>query len=272
MTKARNIADLVDANGDIVSSALDNVPASNDASALTTGTIDNARISLDANEIPNLDTSKITSGQFADARISDLDVTKLTGTITPSDNTVSLAKLTATGTKDATTFLRGDNSFQEVPAGGITEADTWRFTNSQTTEGDLTTYWERNDSSFFGKLGTGLTVDNTTGRFTFPSTGYYYIDYQVMFGSGSSTSTFAYLILNATTDNYSTSDYAGYVQTHTISSTNWSQGSGNYIFKVTNTSNDKFNFNFGAQNSNTELAGSTSNQITGFSIIKLGDI
>ena len=34
----------------------------------------------------------------------------------PSDNTVSLAKLTATGTKDATTFLRGDNSFA-VPAG-----------------------------------------------------------------------------------------------------------------------------------------------------------
>ena len=30
---------------------------------------------------------------------------------TPSDSTVSLAKLTATGTKDATTFLRGDNTF-----------------------------------------------------------------------------------------------------------------------------------------------------------------
>jgi hypothetical protein len=36
---------------------------------------------------------------------------------TPSDSTVSLAKLTATGTKDATTFLRGDNSFA-VPSGG----------------------------------------------------------------------------------------------------------------------------------------------------------
>jgi hypothetical protein len=35
---------------------------------------------------------------------------------TPSDNTVSLAKLTATGTKDATTFLRGDNTF--ASAGG----------------------------------------------------------------------------------------------------------------------------------------------------------
>nr|BAR18323.1 hypothetical protein [uncultured Mediterranean phage uvMED] len=32
----------------------------------------------------------------------------------PSDATVSLAKLTATGTKDATTFLRGDNTFASV--------------------------------------------------------------------------------------------------------------------------------------------------------------
>jgi len=35
---------------------------------------------------------------------------------TPSDNTVSLAKLTATGTKDATTFLRGDNTFATAGA------------------------------------------------------------------------------------------------------------------------------------------------------------
>lgn len=39
MTRARDIANLVDANGDIVAGALDNVPASNDASALTTGTL-----------------------------------------------------------------------------------------------------------------------------------------------------------------------------------------------------------------------------------------
>ena len=69
MTKARDLANLLDATGDVKSSALDNVPASNDASALTTGTIDNARISLDANEIPNLDTAKITTGTFSDARL-----------------------------------------------------------------------------------------------------------------------------------------------------------------------------------------------------------
>jgi len=37
----------------------------------------------------------------------------------PSDNTVSLAKLTATGTKDATTFLRGDNTFAEAGGGKL---------------------------------------------------------------------------------------------------------------------------------------------------------
>jgi len=36
---------------------------------------------------------------------------------TPSDNTVSLAKLTATGTKNSTTFLRGDNTFATVVSG-----------------------------------------------------------------------------------------------------------------------------------------------------------
>jgi hypothetical protein len=41
-----------------------------------------------------------------------------TGVMTvPSDGSVTLAKLSATGTKNATTFLRGDNTFQEVSSG-----------------------------------------------------------------------------------------------------------------------------------------------------------
>jgi len=44
MGKARNIADLLDDNGDVKSASLDNVPASNNASALTTGTLPIARI------------------------------------------------------------------------------------------------------------------------------------------------------------------------------------------------------------------------------------
>jgi hypothetical protein len=44
MSRARNLADLLDANGDVASGALDNVPPSNDASALTTGTLPVERI------------------------------------------------------------------------------------------------------------------------------------------------------------------------------------------------------------------------------------
>src|SRR6056300_1053708 len=44
MSKTRNLSDLLDDNGDVKSTALDNVPASDDASALTTGTLDSARL------------------------------------------------------------------------------------------------------------------------------------------------------------------------------------------------------------------------------------
>src|SRR6056300_1528419 len=93
----------------------------------------------------------------------------------PSDNTVSLAKLTATGTKDATTFLRGDNTFAEVPAGGITEADMFRFTTNKanSSQTPLSGSWERVDDTSFAKIGTG--VSESSGVFTFPSTGLYYV-------------------------------------------------------------------------------------------------
>ena len=56
----------------------------------------------------------------------------------PSDNTVSLAKLTATGTKDATTFLRGDNTFAVPTDNGkvlqvVTATDSTQRTTTSTS-------------------------------------------------------------------------------------------------------------------------------------------
>jgi|14_taG_2_1085336.scaffolds.fasta_scaffold26680_3 hypothetical protein len=58
MGKARNIADLLDDNGDVKSASLDNVPASNNASALTTGTLPMARLS---GTLPALNASALTA-------------------------------------------------------------------------------------------------------------------------------------------------------------------------------------------------------------------
>jgi UDP-3-O-acyl-N-acetylglucosamine deacetylase len=54
MTKARDLSSLIGSSGQI----------------------DNTKITLDANEIPALDTTKITTGTFADARISQSSVSQ----------------------------------------------------------------------------------------------------------------------------------------------------------------------------------------------------
>jgi len=84
MTKARDLADLLDAGGDVVSSSLDNQSTS--ASDLTTGTLPNARIvDLPNAQVAGLVTSattdttnasNITSGTIANARIPASAVTQ----------------------------------------------------------------------------------------------------------------------------------------------------------------------------------------------------
>jgi len=59
---------------------------------------------------------------------------------TPSDNTVSLAKLTATGTKDATTFLRGDNTFATAGATTGTAIQVKTATDSTERSTSSTTF------------------------------------------------------------------------------------------------------------------------------------
>ena len=64
MTKARNLADLLDANGDVKSTNLDNVPASDNASALTTGTLPNARLPANISD-SGTEGTKIATGTTA---------------------------------------------------------------------------------------------------------------------------------------------------------------------------------------------------------------
>ena len=99
---------------------------SGDTITIPTGvTLDasNATTTLPANVVTTDGTQTLTNKSIA--------ATQLTGTITPSDGTVTnakivdstieLAKLSATGTKDATTFLRGDNTFAAAGLNGWSE-------------------------------------------------------------------------------------------------------------------------------------------------------
>jgi len=183
----------------------------------------------------------------------------------PSDDTVSIAKLTATGTKNSTTFLRGDNTF--AAAGGITQTDAWRITADTSTEGDITANWERSDAPSFGKIGSGLS--QSSGIFTFPATGLYLVEYRAGFKC-SSGSEYATTILYATINN---SSYANVDATHLriydneFENTARTQG----FINCTNTSNVKVKFNWGGSGSNLVLQGDSDSQVTGASFIRLGD-
>ena len=106
---------------DLDAAEIPNLPATK----ITSGTLDNARISLDAAEIPNLDTAKITTGTLADARVPDLNASKITA------GTIATARL-GSGTADATTFLRGDNTFAEAGGGMHTLISTATISNAAT--------------------------------------------------------------------------------------------------------------------------------------------
>ena len=58
--------------------------------------------------------------------------------------------------------------------GGITEADQWRMTSNQTSTGVITNL-ERVDTTGGGYIGTGMS--QSSGTFTFPSTGIYLINF-----------------------------------------------------------------------------------------------
>jgi len=151
-----------------------------------------------------------------------------------SDSSVSLAKLTATGTKDATTFLRGDNTFAEVPAGGITEADTWQ--PSATTTGAYT-----NITSWTQQVTMGTGMSHSSGIFTFPSTGFWLITWFCTFNVNASTE-YVKLRIQKTTDNSSYSAPSFIYQGIAASTTAHASGTLNYLFDVTNTSTHKMKF------------------------------
>jgi hypothetical protein len=223
----------------------------------------NATTTLPANVVTTDGTQTLTNKSIA--------TTQLTGTITPSNNTVSLDKLTATGTKDATTFLRGDNSFQEVPAGGITEADQWRITANANsgTNADLSSNWERNDGVGATYIGTGLT--ESSGIFSFPSTGKYLINFQmVLHVHGGDTNAEVYMLVTTDNSSYTIVSF-GHAGNGSSSDGVRSTIANSHILDVTDTSNVKFKFKTDNFISTTLVGGSSSAQTSGFYAIRLGD-
>jgi len=185
------------------------------------------------------------------------------------DGTIALADLSATGTKDSTTFLRGDNTFSTISA-GITEADEWRLTTSFTgDQAPISSNLERKDSADFSVLGTGMT--ESSGIFTFPSTGYWFVMFKMNISGGSIDNCTAKIV--TTTDNFSTTINAS---NGTANPGNSGQGQNDTaqafaLIDVTDTSNVKVRFDTSSVLAGNTVGGNTDESQTSMIFIRLGD-
>ena len=139
---------------------------------------------------------------------------------------------------------------------GITMADQWRLNANKTSNAVFSSNLERVDTDGYGQLGTGMT--ESSGNFTFPSTGIYLIDMVV--SSDNATTTGIY----TTTDNSSYDKAAEIYSDNSIQS-----GNCKFIFDVTDTSTHKVQFQ--KISGGGTVYGTTAHNQTHFTFIRLGD-
>ena len=156
--------------------------------------------------------------------------------------------------------------------GGITMADQWRITSSFAGDANpIASNWERNDTDF-AQIGTGLT--ESSGIFTFPSTGIYRVDFQhIGTTENNNPSQYNEAHIRVTTNN---SSYNSRATTSSLGiTTNGTNGQfSSYcscIVDVTNTSNVKIATYVEVADNGTSTIGGTDRQFTGITVIRLGD-
>jgi len=156
---------------------------------------------------------------------------------------------------------------------GIAMSDQWRlttdFTASDTNANNITSNLERVDTAGQGTLGTGMT--ESSGKFTFPSTGIYLVR---AFGQFELNGDSRYNVIGIrlTTNN---SDYNGVAQGNifiqqTRSAGTSNQGVAETLVDVTDTTNVNVYFYTQIDNGAT-VKGSSTTSATCFTFIRLGD-
>ena len=214
-----------------------------------------------------LTSSDITDGIISNAKLAQDIISAETELATaPADTDEFLIS-------DAGTLKRIDASL--VGGGGITEFDMFRLSAEfQGGSQPISSNLERCDTNSFEKIGTGMT--ESSGIFTFPSTGKYHVIFTLLGRNAQSSGERHHQGLIMTTTNNSSyteaaqaSNNIGYYSS-SINNTQCSMTS--IFFDVTDTSTHKVKFDVHANgNSNTYTAGNTGINNTTMTFIRIGD-
>ena len=220
----------------------------------------------------------------------------------PSDNTVATASIQAnavTAAKLNNDIISGTTALAEEPAdtdefllsdggtlkridysyikgGGITVADQWRLntnaTPSNTSLQYITANLERIDTTGQGTLGSAMT--ESSGIFTFPSTGIWLVRASLQFSNGNDNSRFCQNHIQVTTDNSSytsVTEATGFLAQ--TGGTAYAQVPAQTLIDVTDVSQVKVRFAYQVASTGSSMvlyASSTTNR-NYFTFIRLGD-
>jgi len=183
--------------------------------------------------------------------------------------TVATARL-GSGTASSSTILYGDNTWAAA-AGGITAASQWRLTTSFTgTVEPIASNLEEVDTDGYGTLGSSMT--ESSGIFTFPSTGYWLIEFTGEWWY-SGDSRYCSVKIDTTTDDSSydqAANSSGGI-TQSESSSTHTNAKASFIFDVTSTSTHKVRFSVAQSSASVTVYGSSIVNNTHMTFIRLGD-
>jgi len=177
--------------------------------------------------------------------------------------------VSAASSVTATTFY-GSGANLTGLSSGLSFVQQWRLTSNKSTSStssDISANLEVVDSDGYG--GLGGTMTQSSGVFTFPSTGIYLIMAKGSYSASSqSTSNYNEMDLHTTTDGASFNRAAiGWCH---IGSGGYGTAACDFVFNVTNTSTHKVKFRGASASSNAYLTANTNDNQTHFTFIKLG--
>ena len=174
-----------------------------------------------------------------------LDATKLTGNL-PAISGASLTGISA----------------------GITVAGQFRLSDNVTGDQDPLGSWEENDNATYTRIGSAVT--QSSGIFSFPSTGIYIVIWDIACNSTNGTDKSSAWEIYMTTNNSSYTRIArnteSFSDTYQYKNTNTS-----VMVDVTNTSNDKIKFTVSGTNGVVRTDGGSDTNFTTATFLRLGD-
>jgi len=194
-----------------------------------------------------------------------------------ADDSLTEAKLdihaAPSGTDKFLGYTANGMEWATVPAGGITNATSFRVTanwNPADSWTDITANWEVNDTAAYSTLGTA--VSESSGIFSFPTTGFWYVTYGGMADYNGSAVDWVAMELQTTHNN---STYTAHTL---VQGSIGSDGSGaaychlfgNGVIDVDNTTNVKCKLRT-ETDKDTTWHGSTNNNQTWITFIRLAD-